>query len=117
MYPIPKFLQYHDGVYTMNAVCADCDLLAFYNRVKAGTEGVKIQNVALFDKEEYLLTVDENGVALTVSCDEGLFRAATTLYQLIKENKGELPFVMSQTGPRLTLIPKDKSSSHFSCSV
>ena len=30
MYPIPKFLQYHDGVYTMNAVCADCNLLAFY---------------------------------------------------------------------------------------
>ena len=101
MYPIPKFLQYHDGVYAMGTCCADCDLLAFYNLVKAGAKGIKVQNVVLFEKEEYLLTVDENGATLTVSCDEGLFRAATTLYQMIREHQGNLPFVTINDKPDL----------------
>ncbi len=101
MYPIPKFLEYREGTYALKCSCAEDDLLAFYNAVKAGNADLNIYPAALFEKEEYLLNVDEAGIALTVSSEEGAFRGITTLYHLIKDNGGSIPFVTISDKPDL----------------
>ncbi len=101
MYPIPKSVQFHDGIFTTDSSCADGGLLAFYKAVKAGTKDIKICSAALFEKEEYLLQVDEKGIVLTVVSEEGCFRGLTTLYQLILEYKGQLPYVTISDKPDL----------------
>ncbi len=99
MYPIPHHVQYHEGAVSFPA--ASDDLLSFYRKLRSGEGGVRLITAPLFGKEEYFLDIAEDGITITVSCDEGCFRAATTLYQLVKEHGGQIPCQSIHDKPEL----------------
>ncbi len=101
MYPRAKQEQYLEGIYPVKENYEGCDLLTFYNRIKEGNRDVKVLPAGLFEKEEYLLTVGENGITLHTATEEAIFRGATTLYQLVQEHEGKLPYAVIADKPDL----------------
>jgi len=72
LFPIPQKLDYTEG---SCPVCAPVE---------------KVCDTAL-GREEYKIAITPAGVTLTASCDEGFFRAQTTLKQIIAQNPAALP--------------------------
>ena len=64
-----------------------------------GYDGVTVVTEPLLAKEEYRLTVADKGVEIASACDEGLFRGATTLRQMIRQTGGEVPCCTIQDKP------------------
>lgn len=86
IFPIPKNVKYYEGLYTLkNGSLCEYKLLDLYNELrKENSECVKLRDDTL-QKEEYQLVISPDKVCITYSDDEGLFRAVTTLFQLMKE--------------------------------
>ena len=101
LFPQPRRMEILEGTYTLPAEMAGGDLVAFFNKVKEGMPGIRVTQSAALGREEYSLTVDENGVELGASCEEGLFRAATSLRQMILRTGGQLPRMRIEDGPSL----------------
>ena len=99
LFPAPHTLQYQEGAYQPKKAYQDMDLFTFADQVKNGNEDVKCDLLVTLGKEEYRISVNESGVTLTASCDEGFFRAATTLWQLMKEGMGVFPCVEIEDKP------------------
>ncbi len=101
LFPQPRSIIVHEGEYILPAG-PDCDtLVSFFGRVRSGMTGVRVTAAPLFEKEEYRLLVDETGVELAASCEEGLFRAVTSLWQMLRRTGGRLPYVSIQDKPEL----------------
>ena len=92
IFPKPQNQALTEGAYQLRNSYHK-DLLCFYNEIKNGNSDVTIEKNALLEKEEYHLSVTEEGITLTASCDEGLYRAATSLFQLIGRSDGLLPCI------------------------
>ncbi len=101
LFPQPQSLEVLEGVYELTVSDSVHDLVAFYQQVKAGVPGIGVTCKPLLDKEEYELNIDDTGVAVCVSCDEGLFRAVTSLRQMILRTGGRLPHLRIQDKPAL----------------
>ena len=101
IFPQPQSMEICSGEYLLPADLASLDLPGFFARVKAGPEGVRLSQEPLLAREEYRLTVRPDGVTIAYSCDEGLFRAATTLRQMIRQEQGRLPCAVIQDKPAL----------------
>ena len=101
LFPQPCSVEWKEGVLTLPAGCAEKDLVSFYQQLKAGMPQVKVISAPMLGKEEYCLCIAETGVEISASCDEGLFRAATTLRQMLVQCEGQLPCVMIQDKPAL----------------
>ena len=101
LFPRPHEMTLREGEYFL-PVKAACDkLVTFYKLIREGLSGVRLAENPQYGKEEYSLTVDENGLELGFSCDEGLFRAATSLWQMAKRGGGRLPFVSIHDKPEI----------------
>ena len=100
LFPQPRVLETFDGVLAMKTDLS-AGLVAFFCELKQGIPGVNVETNALLGKEEYHMTVGEDGVKIVVSCEEGLFRAATSLHQMLIRGKGTLPFVHIEDKPDL----------------
>ena len=101
LFPVPRDIQFSEGFYTFPVPSADTDLLAFFRQLKDGFPGVRLILSPLLGKEAYRLTVAEGGAEIAFSCDEGLFRAATSLFQMIRRTDGQVPFVKIMDQPDL----------------
>ena len=101
LFPQPRQMEILGGVYDMPVREAYRELTAFYALVREGIEGVSVSVVPALDKEAYRLSVCQQGVAIAVSCDEGLFRAATSLHQMLLRTGGHLPCVQIEDKPDL----------------
>ena len=101
IFPQPQSLELLEGTYQLPAALAEKDLPGFYACIKAGVPGVTLITEPLLAKEEYRLTVTDAGVEIASACDEGLFRAATTLQQMIRQEKGALPCCVIKDKPAL----------------
>ena len=101
LFPQPRFLQQSEGIYAPDALPEYSDLVSFFHHIQAGAPGISIERSALLDREEYHLTVSADGISIGVSCDEGLFRAATSLQQMLRRGNGTLPFVHIEDKPEL----------------
>lgn len=99
IFPRPKSEIYNDGSYTMKAYRETSDLVSLYEELKSGTDDLTIKTELTLGKEEYAINIDENGILITVSTDEGLFRAITSLRQLMIQGKGTLPFCEIKDSP------------------
>ena len=99
LFPQPRIMQQFDGVYTLPGFDADSTLVSFFHRLQAGEEGAVITQNALLAKEEYHLDVDAGGIKIAVSSDEGPFRAATSLHQMLRRGNGTLPFIHIEASP------------------
>ena len=93
LFPQPRHLELLGGTYDMTIPAECCELTAFFSALKQGMAGVGVTTSGLLAKEEYHLTISGEGVAVTVSCEEGLFRAATSLHQMLLRTDGHLPCV------------------------
>jgi len=101
LFPQPRHLEVFDGTYTLPFSSDLRDLLAFYKAVLSGIHGVNVSRSALLAKEEYHLEICANGVSILVSSDEGLFRAATSLHQMLMREKGSLAYMKIKDKPDL----------------
>ena len=93
LFPQPRHLQVLDGVYEMPIWKEYRELTAFFDAIRKGVEGVSVSVDCMLEKEEYRLNIRPAGVSICTSCDEGLFRAATSLHQMLMRGKGQLPCV------------------------
>ena len=101
IFPQPQSLSFQPGEYHLPADLATLTLPDFFARIKEGVPGVRLTAEPLLAQEEYRLTVAEEGVEIASACEEGLFRAATTLRQMVMQGKGCLPCAVIQDKPAL----------------
>jgi len=101
LFPQPRHIQLRDGTYAMPVRSEYRELTAFFRAIRSGMEGVQVCVSRLLGKEEYHLTIANDGVQISVSCDEGLFRAATSLHQMLLRSGGQLPYVQIEDRPEL----------------
>lgn len=89
IFPRPKNDEFvEDKSYTLKCNYTDGDLLTFYNETKNGNDDITITKDLMLERDEYTLKADGNGIVITASCDDGVFRALTSLRQLIKKGNG-----------------------------
>ena len=101
LFPQPRTMTLSDGVHVLPMKDEYDDLVKFYQLVREGAPGISMVSAPLLDKEEYRLCVDESGVSLSAATDEGLFRAVTSLRQMIRRTGGKLPYVKIGDKPAL----------------
>ena len=101
LFPQPRHLEPLGGAYAMPFPAQYRELTAFFAALKEGVPGVAIETSCMLGREEYHLTISRSGVAIAVSCDEGLFRAATSLHQMLLRTGGSLPCVQIEDKPDL----------------
>ena len=90
LFPQPRSLTLFDGACSFPMKKEYSDLVTFFNLVREGLPGVNVTNAPLLEKEEYRLRVDGQGVEISASTDEGLFRAVTSLQQMLIRTGGQL---------------------------
>ncbi len=89
IFPRPKKDEFfEDKSYTLKCKYTDGDLVSFYKENKDGNADITITKDLMLERDEYTLKVDDNGIAITASCDDGVFRALTSIRQLIKKGNG-----------------------------
>lgn len=98
IFPQPHHMELAEGAFRVNCV-ATCTLPDFFDHLKQGYDGVTVVTEPLLAKEEYRITVTEAGITVAAACDEGLFRGATTLRQMIRQTGGEVPCCTIQDKP------------------
>ncbi len=91
LFPQPRNMEILDGIYQPKHDYSACDLVSFFSAVKAGCDEVSTACSPLLGREEYRLSVDAQGLHIESSCEEGLFRAATSAHQLLR--RGSIPFL------------------------
>ncbi len=101
LFPQPRSLTLHEGEYQLKPIAACGGLKAFYDRVRSGVPGIRVTRSALLEKEEYCLDVNADGIELSAGCDEGLFRAVTSLWQMACRSGGHLQCMSIQDKPEL----------------
>ena len=102
VFPRPKQMEIGQGEFLIDAAPAQSDLPTFFEKLRAGMVGVSLSSAPLMEKEEYRIEIGTDGVKIAYSCAEGLFRAATTLRQMIRRGDGKLPFALIADKPDLT---------------
>ena len=83
LFPQPRSLELHEGACHLKEDLSACSIVALFSAVKDGIAGIALLSEPLLAREEYRLTIREDGVCIASSCDEGLYRAVTSLWQLI----------------------------------
>lgn len=101
LFPKPRDFEILEGNWSVPAGCEAADLVSFYRRLKEGIDGFRLVPSPLPGKEEYELRVGADGVEICFSGDESLFRAATSLRQMILRTGGSLPYVRIHDKPDL----------------
>ena len=101
LFPQPRSMEESDGVFSFPMKDEYRDLLTFFKMLQGGMPDVAVVSSPFSGREDYALIVDEKGVTIHASCDEGLFRAATSLQQLLLETGGRLQYVRIEDGPAL----------------
>ena len=100
IFPTPKHEDYPDGEYELKEKYDTKELFPFYKAVENGTSDIKISVDDTLDGEEHKITVDENGIQITYATDEALFRAITSVRQLIDYGNGKtVPFAKIHDKP------------------
>ena len=98
LFPRAKEEQYFEGTYKLKGYSND--LFSLYNEIKCGTEDVNIEINSKYEKEEYELLVDESGVKIIASGECGIFRAVSSLKQLVVYNGENIPYCEIKDAPR-----------------
>ena len=101
LFPQPRHLELFEGSYSLPLREEYRELTAFFSAVKNGLNGISLAVSPMLQKEEYHLTIKDDGVTILSSCEEGLFRAVTSLQQLMLRGKGILPCLHVEDKPDL----------------
>ena len=101
IFPHPKFQEYYSETYPLKETYTGDSLLTFYHRIRKGTQDVTITVVPFMESEEYTITVNSGGITVTASYEEGIYRAATSLLQLIRKQGQQLQYAKIEDKPEL----------------
>ncbi len=101
IFPQPQKFQFHEEKYTLKTDFRDYPLLEFYRAVKSGVVDISVKHNSMLKNEEHTIKIDQSGITVTVSTDEGLYRAATSVLQMIKKGNGTLPHCEIEDFPQL----------------
>ena len=99
LFPEPRKMSVQEGEFVLPGWDAESDLISLFQCVKQGMKGVSVQMMPSAEKEAYSLNVNEGGVTISAGNDEGLFRAVTSLYQMLRRGRGHLPYVFIEDKP------------------
>ncbi len=99
--PKEKSLSVMGGSYSLKSDYDKVSIVELFSVIKNGNIDVIVKADKALGREEYILTIEKQGITLTTSCDEGLFRATTSLWQMIKRNGRELPCICIKDGPQI----------------
>ena len=102
IFPRVQKIEKREGRYRLKTSCKEISLLAFFNKIKEGNDDIKIEKKPLFGTEEYSITVDAGGITIGASCEVGIYRAVTSLLQLIKKSGDTLDFIYIEDKPELS---------------
>ena len=91
LFPQPQRYRFLNESYRLEGAFESYSLVELYKAVKSGIDEITVKNDPTLRKEEYSINIDLNGITVCVSCDEGLYRASTSLLQLIKKGNGSVP--------------------------
>lgn len=101
LFPQAAKSQFFNEKYQTKVNYEGYSLVEFFNLIKNGNEDVRVSSAPLMEKEEYALRINDDGISISASCDEGLYRAATSLWQLIRKQKGQICFAEIEDKPQL----------------
>ena len=92
IFPIPKKELYLNATYDIDIQKLDLSSLIDFNNSLKECPDVNLINADEFGAEEYSIVINENGIAVSFSGEEGKFRAASSLIQLIKKQGSVLKY-------------------------
>ncbi len=98
LFPQPRDLEMLPGTCHVPGGFGACDLLTFFRLVRSGNE-VRVGWNTVPGREEYEMEIGEDGITLRVSGEESLFRAVTSLHQLIRRFGEEIPCMRVKDRP------------------
>ena len=101
LFPQPQRMTVLEGTYTLPVRDEYKPLVSFYQRVREGVPGIRLIDAPLLKKEEYALEIGAQGVSIASSTPEGLFRAVTSLHQMLLRGDGKLPCARIEDWPAL----------------
>ena len=101
LFPQPRRLDLLEGVFSLPVRAEYHELTAFFQAVRSGIPGISVSISPMLEREEYHLSIGAQGISILAACDEGLFRAATSLHQMLLRGKGILPCVHIEDKPEL----------------
>ena len=90
IFPKPHSAVYHSGEYSLKSKYTYANHYEFFQKLKNGNSDIKVIENSLLGKEEYTIVIDNTGITVTSSCDEGKYRAFTSLFQIIKKSDGKV---------------------------
>lgn len=89
IFPSPREQEFfEDKSYTLKCIYKTDDLVEFYNECKGGNDDIRFDKNVMLERDEYTLKVDETGISISSSCEDGAFRAVTSLRQLVRQGNG-----------------------------
>ncbi|MBQ7118808.1 MAG: family 20 glycosylhydrolase [Oscillospiraceae bacterium] len=100
--PKEKKLEISSGSYVIDKAYEKLSIVELFSEIKKGIGNVSLKENPCLKKEEYILDIKSDGITLTYSCDEGLFRGVTSLWQIIKQNGCSLPCLHIEDEPQLS---------------
>ncbi len=101
LYPQPHSASLSGGACSLSPKEARGDLLSFFRAVRAGLPGIVFRPNPALAREAYTLSIGSDEIRIGASCDEGLFRAVTSLCQLFLRTGGPLPCMEISDWPEL----------------
>ena len=101
IFPIPKKEKYSLGSFAVSPSLPSLSLVALFAAVKEGAEGVFAYTDASLCGEAHKISISEEGVSIAYATEEGLFRAVTSLWQLLRKCGEKLPFAEIEDAPTL----------------
>lgn len=101
IFPTPQFEEYPDGEYALKEKYDTSVHHAFCMANKGGNADIKISVDSSLEGEEHKITVDSEGIKIEYATDEGLYRALTSVRQLIIYGEGKtVPFANIHDKPQ-----------------
>lgn len=101
IFPQPQKFKFSEELYILKDDFSSYPLLEFYRAVKSGIGEITVKNNPVLKKEEHTIKIDADGIIVSASTDEGLYRALTSLLQMIKNGNGSVPHCEVEDFPQL----------------
>lgn len=92
IFPKPKFEQYYDQSYTLKEYDGNTELMHLYYKYKSGNSDVKVQMCDELRADEYKISISASGIAITASDNCSVFRAVSSLRQIIIKYGANVPY-------------------------
>ncbi len=101
LFPKPRQAVCHEGFYQVRGSYDGMNLVDFVKAIKTDCTDVKLVSAPMVEQEEYRLTISAEGIVIASACEEGFFRAATSLWQMIIRHEGKICLCDIQDKPEL----------------